>query len=120
MKALELRTLLTNLLSETESATKIADTAERGNRSIGGRGPYADRFHAAVVSVASTEKRIRPHLDGLYLAAEQLTEFDESLAILKGTAGKGTRRVAAQRALRLLCETVILPNADVMTASPRA
>jgi hypothetical protein len=95
-----------------------AETAERGKRSLGGYGPYADRFHAAVVKVTGTEKKVRPHLDCLSLRGEDLTQFDESLTVLKGTATKAKGRVRAQRALRLVCETVIMPKADGMTASP--
>jgi hypothetical protein len=118
MKAPELRTCLNNLLSETEAAARIAETAERGKRSIGGHGPYADRFHAAVVTITGTEKKVRPHLDGLDLPTDELAKFDDNLAILKGTATKAKGRVVAQRALKLVCETVILPKADGMTASP--
>jgi hypothetical protein len=118
MKFPQLRTLLTSLLSETEAATKIAETAERGNRSIGGSGPYADRFHAAVVSITGTENKVRPHLEGLSLGMDELAQFDECLTLLKGPATKAKARVAAQRKLELVCETVIWPKADGMTASP--
>ena len=118
MKTPELRTHLNDLLSETESATQIARTAERNKRSIGGHGPYADRFHAAFVSITGTEKKVRPHLDGLGLEPEDLAQFDGTLALLKGTTTKARERGAAQRALKLVCETVILPKADGTTASP--
>ncbi|HEY7312239.1 MAG TPA: hypothetical protein VH643_22945 [Gemmataceae bacterium] len=118
MKAPELRTHLNNLLSETEAATEIAKTAERNKKSIGGHGPYADRFHAALLSITGTERKVRPHLNSLGLAAEDLAQFDDNLTILKGTVTKAKGRVAAQRALKLVCETVILPKADGMTASP--
>jgi hypothetical protein len=118
MKAPELRTYLNSLLRETEAAVRIAQTAERGKRSIGGHGPYADRFHDAFVAITGTEKKVRPHLDGLSLTAEDLAQFDHNLAILKGTAAKSKGRIAAQRALKLVCETVILPKADGITASP--
>jgi hypothetical protein len=78
MKTPELRTHLNDLLSETESATQIARTAERNKRSIGGHGRYADRFHAAFVSITGTEKKVRPHLDGLGLGPEDLAQFDGS------------------------------------------
>ncbi|MGL4555836.1 MAG: hypothetical protein ACRC33_32100 [Gemmataceae bacterium] len=118
MKAPELRTLLKTLLSETEEAISIAQTADRGKHSFSGHGRYADRFHEAVVTITGTEKKVRPHLDGLGLPADELVKFDGHLAILKDTVTKAKGRVAAQRALKLVCETVILPKADGMTASP--
>src|SRR5262249_19765482 len=110
MKAPELRTHLDNLLSETAAATEIAKTAERNRKSIGGHGPYADRFHAAVVTITGTEKKVRPHLDGLALSTEDRAQFDDNLTLLKGTSTKVKGREAAQRALKLVCETVILPK----------
>lgn len=118
MKALELRTLLTQLLSEIDSAVQTAKIAERNKKSIGGHGPYADRFHATVVSMTGIEQRVRLHFNGLCLSREDIARFDESLAALKDTAVKVKSRVAAQRTLRLLCETVILPKLSNMTASP--
>src|SRR5438874_2177130 len=118
MKAQELRTLLTNLLSEAEQATDIAKTAERNSKSLGGRNPYGDRFHTAVVSITTTETKVRPHLNGLALTADELAQFDDSLRVLKDTSAKAKDRVAAQRQLRIVCETVIVPKAEAMTASP--
>src|SRR4051812_26805336 len=111
MKALDLRTHLSSLLSETEAATEIAKTAERNNKSLGGHGPYADRFHAAIVSVTTTENKVRPHLEGLALSPEDLAKFADSLAVLKDTATKVKERVTALRALKLVCESVVLPKA---------
>jgi hypothetical protein len=118
MKANELRTHLNNLLSETAAATEIAKTAERNRKPLGSHGPYADRFHAAVVLISGIENKLRPHLHGLSLEAEKLAQFDDNLALLKGTVTKAKGRVAAQRALRLVVETVIIPMIDGMTASP--
>lgn len=118
MKAHELRSLLPNLLAEAEGATDIAKTAEKHKKSIGGNGPYADRFHRAVVSIATTETKVRPHLPGLGLSPDEQAQFDNGLAALKATGTKKADRVAALRSLKLLCETVILHKAEAVTASP--
>lgn len=118
MKAPELRALLTSLLSDADSATKIALTAVNAKKSIVGQGPYAHRFHNAVVAITTTVKKVRPHLDGLELSSSDLAEFDSSLEVIKSTTAAGRDRTSAVRALRLVCETAILPRADGLSASP--
>jgi hypothetical protein len=118
MKSHELRELIPNLLSEAGVATDIAKTAEKNRKSLGGHGPYADRFHAAVVPLTTTEKKIRPHLAGVALTADELDQFGKSLSSLKDPAIKVKDRTAALRTLRMLCETVILHKIDGMAVSP--
>ncbi len=118
MKAPELRTHLLTLLSEAESAAKLAKTAEDTKQSIAGHGRYADPFHRAVVTLTATEKKVRPHLGGLGLPDADVAKFDAALTLLKATSGKAKPRTQAVRELKLLCETAILPKAEAMTASP--
>jgi hypothetical protein len=118
MKSHELRTLLPNLLAEAKAATEIARTAERSKQSLGGHGRYAERFHSAVVSLTTTEKKVRPHLAGLVLTADELGLFDASLTMLKGNGTQSQERTAALRTLQMVCETVILHKIDGIVVSP--
>jgi hypothetical protein len=113
----DLRTLLTKLVTDTEAANAIAKTAEGGRQSLGGSGVYARKFHDAVVAITASENKVRPHLSGLGLIAADLDTFERNVAILKDTGQKMNARVPAARALRLVCETVIVPKAESMTAS---
>jgi hypothetical protein len=113
----DLRTLLTKLVTDTESANNIAKTAEGGRQSLEGSGHYARKFHDAVVAITATENKVRLHLDGLGLDAAALKLFDQNLAIVKDVSQKVKTRVPAARALRLVCETVIVPKAESVTAS---
>lgn len=114
----QLRPLLSSLLSDAEGIIEIAKPAEKHRKSLGGHNPYADRFHAAVVKITATEKRVRPHLGGLELDAADLSKFDESVAVLKDVKSKAKAKADGLRALRLVCESVIVPKAEAMTASP--
>jgi hypothetical protein len=118
MKSHELKTLLPNLLSEAGAVTNLAVTAENAKKSLSGHGPYADKFHACVVAVTATEKKVRPHLPALELSDADVAGFDTNLATVTDIASKGRERVESLRALKLLCETVILHRVDSMTASP--
>lgn len=114
----QLRPLLLSLLSDAEGVIEIAKPAEKHGKSLGGHNPYADRFHAAVVKITATEKQVRPHLDGLELDAADLSKFDRSLAVIKDVKSKAKAKVDGIRTLRLVCETVIVPKAEAITASP--
>jgi hypothetical protein len=118
MQTADLRTHLGNLLHEVDKATGYAKTAEKNRKPLGGHNPYADKFHAAVVAITTTEKKVRPHLDGLGLTPEELQQFDDDLATIKDTTTKAKDRVVISRQVRLLCETVILHKSPAMTASP--
>lgn len=120
MTSHDLRNLLAKLVSDAETANEIAKTAEVSKQSLGGTGRYAHKFHDAVVAITTTEKKVRPHLTGLEVASNDLTAFDRHLLTVKDTAGstKAKARTSAVRDLRLLCETVFIPKADCMTASP--
>jgi hypothetical protein len=118
MKSHELRELIPNLLTEAGAITEIAKTAEKNKKSLGGHGPYADRFHSAVVALTTTEKKVRPHLAGVALTADEQDQFEDSLSALKDPALKVMDRTAAFRTLRMVCETVILHKIDGMAVSP--
>jgi hypothetical protein len=118
MKAPELRSLLTSLLSEADSLITTAKTADKNNKSVGGNGYYADRFHSSVVTITTSEKKVRPHLEGLGISSDDLATFDSCLAALKNPTKKPKERVEAQRTLKMLCETTIFPKAESIAASP--
>jgi hypothetical protein len=118
MKANEAQALLTNLLSEAEKAHQLAKTATRAKQSLRGDGPYARRFHAAVIALSTTEGKLRPILSGLQLTPADLDGFNGSLSVLKGDDAKPKDRSASLKRLRLLCESVILQKVQGMTASP--
>ncbi len=118
MTADELRAMLGKLVADVESAGQTAKTAEAGRQSLTGSGRYAQKFHDAVVAITAAEGRLRPHFAALQLSQDSLQSFDHSLATVKGTTAQAKDRTAAVRSLRMVCEAVIVPRAEAMTASP--
>jgi Domain of unknown function (DUF4145) len=118
MKSNDLRALLSSLLSDSEKATEIAKIAERNGKSLGGNNPYGERFHKTILTITAAVQKVRPHLGGLALPAAEMAQFDDSLGVLKGATGKAKERATALRTLRMVCETVVMPKAEAMTASP--
>jgi hypothetical protein len=118
MKAPEARTLLDNLLSDAANGCEIAKTAARNSKSLSGDNPYGNRFHAVTVALSTTESKLRPVLQGLELAPADLEGFNRHLGLLKSPDAKPKDRAGSLKELRLLCESVIGPKLDGMTASP--
>ena len=119
MKATEAQALLNSLLSDGERACEIAKTAKRNQKSLAGANPYGDRFHGVAVSISTAEGKVRPLLNSLDLQAADLDNFARNLSVLKSTDGLTARqRADALKELRLLCQSVILPRIESMTASP--
>ena len=117
MKAPEAQALLTNLLSDAAKGCDIAKTAARNSKSLSGDNPYGNRLHAVTVALSTTESKLRCLLQGLELAPADLEGFARHLTLLKSTNAKPKDRSASLKELRLLCESVILPRIEGMTAS---
>jgi hypothetical protein len=118
MKAPEAQALLTNLLTDAAKACDIAKTAARNSKSLAGDNPYGNRFHAVTVALSTAESKLQPVLQGLELAPADLEGFNRHLALLKSTNARPKDRAGSLKELRLLCESVIGPKLDGMTASP--
>jgi hypothetical protein len=119
MKVNEAQALLSNLLNDAEKACEIARVAARHKKSLAGANPYGNRFHAMAVSVTTMEGKVRSLLNGLNLESADLDRFKRNLDVLKSTDPlTAKRRGDAVKELRLLCQSVILPRMESMTASP--
>jgi hypothetical protein len=97
----------------SSALTQIAQTALRNRQSLTGTGHYAEKFHDAVVKLTAVEKLIMPvitTIDGF--DAAPLTQH---LATLKSTTATAPARVEANKQIRLVCETEILPNVQNLT-----
>ena len=119
MQAPEARALLNSLLADAEKGCEVAKTAARNRKPLGGDNPYGYRFHAAVVSMSTTEGKIGPLLSGLDLTPADVDKLKRSLSTLKSTERlEQKQRADALKELRLLCHSVILPKIEGMTANP--
>ena len=118
MKIPEARTLLNDLLNDAAKGCDIAKTAGRNNKSLSGDNPYGNKFHAVTVSLTTTESKLRAVLQGLEIAPADWERFNRHLSVAKSTAAKPKDRAGSLKELRLLCESVIGPKLDSMTASP--
>jgi len=119
MKASEAQALLTSLLNDAQKACEIARTAMRNRKSLAGDNPYGNRFHDMTIALSAAEGKLCPVLHGLNLSPEDLERFNRNLFIMKDTAAtKPKQRADALKELRLLCQSVILPKIESISASP--
>lgn len=90
----------------------------RNRKSLAGDNPYGNRFHDVTVTLTTTEGKLRPVLNGLDLSPFDSERFDCNLSIVKETAAiKPKQRADALKELRLLCQSIILPKMESITAS---
>lgn len=106
--------LVNAIVTGCNALTQIARTALRNKKSLAGTGQYADRFHDELVKVTAVEKQIMP-----VIAA--IDSFDPSplqqhLAVVKSTTTNERARVEANKQVRLICETEVLPNVQNLTS----
>ncbi|HEX3534232.1 MAG TPA: hypothetical protein VHT23_08420 [Gemmatimonadaceae bacterium] len=101
------------IVTGSNALTRIACTALRNRKSLGGGGHYAAKFHDELVKVIGVEKLIMPvikAIDGLDTAP-----LEKHLETVKSTTTKERPRVDANKQVRLICETEVLPNIQNLT-----
>lgn len=118
MKAQEARTLVNSLLSEAETACQIAKTAAGAKKSLRGDGHYAKRFHEAVIALSTTEGKLRPALAALGLDPGDVDKLNRALPVVKAEDADPKARADSLKSIQLLCQSVILPRMERLTASP--
>jgi hypothetical protein len=106
--------LVNAIVTGSNALTQIARTALGSKKSLTGTGRYAEKFHDELVKVIGVEKIIMPvikAIDGF-----DATPLDKHLAIVKSTTANERARVDANKQVRMICETDVLPNIQNLTA----
>jgi hypothetical protein len=113
MEKVEAERCLGSLLEQAKSARDIAKTAAKNSKPLSGPGPYAVRFHSAVISLISIETKLRPILLALDLCAADMTALEDHLDVLKAPDHK-TDKTDALRKLEVLIQSVVLTKLHAM------
>jgi hypothetical protein len=106
--------LVNAIVTGSNALTQIARTALRNRQSLTGTGHYGQKFHDELVKVTGVEKLIMPvikAIDGF-----DVSPIEQHLAIVKSTTATERARVEANKQIRLICETEIVPNIQNLTA----
>ncbi len=106
--------LVTAIVTGSNALAQIAQTALRNRKSLTGTGAYGEKFHDAVVKLTTVEKLVIPlitTIDGF-----DVTPLRQHLTTLKSTTTSERARIDANKQVRLICETEILPNIQNLTA----
>jgi len=100
--------LVNAVVTGSNALSQIAQTALRNRKSLTGTGPYAEKFHEAVIKLIGVEKLIMPVIAAI--SGLDPAPLQQHLALLKSTTATERARVDANKQVRLVCETEILPN----------
>lgn len=107
--------LVNALVIGSNALTQIARTALGNRQSLTGTGHYAEKFHDELVKVIGVEKLVMPvikAIDGFDAAP-----LEQHLGTVKSTTAKERARVDANKQVRLICETEVLPNVQNLTTA---
>src|SRR5215212_1326626 len=106
--------LVNAIVTGSNAISQIAQTALRNRKSLTGTGPYGEKFHDAVVKLTVVEKLVMPVITTI--EEFDATPLQRHLSTLKSTTTSERARVDANKQVRLICETEILPNVQNLTA----
>jgi hypothetical protein len=118
MKSDAVKILLGQLCSQAKATTEIAKTARRNNVSLRGDNHYGQKFHDSLITMMATTAKLEPVFaatssQSARAAWQKTKNFCESL---KSFDSDGTTRMAAVKAIDLLCQTEVLPILDAVCA----
>lgn len=105
--------LVEALVVGATALSSIARTAARNKKSISRPGPYSDRFHNEVVKLTRVERAIVPTLKTI--PGFNSSPLEIHLEAVKDTSMPLASRDAARKAIKLICESEILPNIENLT-----
>lgn len=118
MTSQEARGVIDDLQAQAGAVNDIAKVAKKHGKSLSGRNPYGERFHAAVVALTRAENKLGPILITAGLHGDVSGNVTTLLSTLKSPRAEPTQRSEALKALRLACQATVLPTLERMTANP--
>lgn len=110
--------VLSNFQKHCQSACEVAKTAARNSKSLGGQNFYGNKFHDVVVAISQAETKLNKAIAACHLEASTMAEFTAHVSTLKSTSAKPTHRANALKQVRLICQSLMLPRLESMTANP--
>src|SRR5918993_5504962 len=96
------------LATGADELNRIALTAARNKKSIAASGPYADRFHTAVIALTRVENLLAPVLSAI--PGFDNAKLKAQLTTAKSPKANLQARDDARKQVRLICETEVLPQ----------
>lgn len=108
---------LNNLCKRVESLCKTAETADRNNKSLSGRGHYASKFHEEEVAIGTLEANAKAQLLALDIEQELVDKLCSNVSTMRRPSVLLSARVQIARDLKALCQTKIIPAVETSNAS---
>lgn len=109
--------ILNGLQEQSQTICDIASVAKRHGKSIGGRNPYGERFHNAVVGLSKLETTLGTVLSEAGVDKKKSAELYDLLGKLKAITTELGERIESLKAVQLICQATLLPAIEGMTVS---
>lgn len=118
MTSQEAKTSLNILQKRCETACEIARTALRNGKSLAGHNYYGNKFHDAVIDISQSEVSLKAIMAACQLEQGEVEQLMSYLTCIKSTNANNRQRTEALKQLRMICQTVLLPRLESLTADP--
>src|SRR5688572_6952007 len=118
MKPEEARAAIDGLLKQGKEACGLAKSAAKHRKSLSGDNFYGNKFHEVVIALSKNEAKVSKLAAGK-LEGGEATKLSSSIETLKSTTTMPNKaRADALKQVSLICQSVLLPRIESMTANP--
>ena len=114
----ETRSLIENFLTQCQNACEVARTGMKHRKSLAGSNFYGEKFHNLVIALSQSEATLRSLTDTGVLEESETTKLFSCIETIKSVSAKPPQRTEALKQLRLMCQSVLLPNIEKLSADP--
>lgn len=119
MKPEEAKAVTDDFLKQCKEACEIARTAAKNRKSLSGDNFYGNKFHDVVVALSRNEARLKKLAATGNLEENEVTKLSSSIETLKSTETISNKaRADALKQVSLICQSVLLPTIESLTANP--
>ncbi|HEX8424197.1 MAG TPA: DUF4145 domain-containing protein [Pyrinomonadaceae bacterium] len=118
MKAEEAKAVIAAFQKQCADAVEVARTARRNSKSLAGENFYGRKFHDLTVALTQSEARLRKVVAAVRLEANDADALTRQTNVIKSVGATAKERADALKHVRLVCQSVLLPGLESMTANP--
>jgi hypothetical protein len=119
MKPEEAKTAIDAFLKQGREACEVARSAAKHRKSLSGDNFYADKFHRIVIALSNNEAKLKRLAVAGKLEESEVSSLSSSIETLKSTNTIPNRvRADAYKQISLICQSVLLPSIESLTANP--
>src|SRR5262249_51464997 len=117
MKPNEIKALIEDFLKQCQNVCEVARTGIRNKKSLTGDNFYGNKFHNLLIAIVKSEATLKNITTG-NLTEIETTKLFLCIETIKSFSANSTQRTEALRQIRLMCQSVLLPNIERFSVNP--